>query len=442
MSRTVDMTRGSEWNHIVKFTVPLLCGNVLQQMYNIVDTMVVGKYLGDNALAAVGATGSITYLFYSLCIGLSIGAGIVISWHFGARRDDLVRKTIYNSALLLGVFGLVLSLAGAGLARMLLTFLGTPAHLLDTASSYMRMACLGTIAVAFYNWINAVLRSLGDSKTPLIFLGVASVLNIILDLLFVIPLHMGATGAALATVLAQGTSAVLSILYAIPRFEQLRLKKEDRVRDNQVISQCLRSGIPIALQNAIISVSMIGIQSVTNGFGKNVMAAYTTGMRIEQFVHQPFNSLNAALATFTGQNIGARREDRVKQGMKVGVTLSIGYSILIMLCFIFFGKSLVSCFINGEKSISIAAASLCITSACYIPLGMIYTFRGILNGAGDNLYAVMNGVTEVVCRISFAVILTKIAAIGYWGIWITTDITWFATGLVSILRYAQGKWKQ
>ena len=441
MSDTRNMTSGSETGHIVRFALPLLLGNLLQQTYNIADTIIVGQYLGDDALAAVGATGSITYLFYTLCIGLSIGAGVIISQLFGANDIKRMKSAVFNSAIVTLIFGAVISIIGVIAAGPVLTLLNVPANLITDSAAYMRIACGGTVAVAAYNWINSVMRAIGDSKTPLIFLGVATVINVLLDLFFVIVLQTGVEGAALATVLAQGFSALSCIIYSFRRNEDISLSRKDMLPDRKMMKKCITTGVPIAAQNGLVSVSMVALQSVTNGFGETVMAAYTVSMRIEQFVQQPFSSLNAAVSTFAGQNIGAGNEKRSVKGLASGVKISVVFAVIMLAVFAIFGKLIVSCFVSGEEVIDIGSKALLMTALFYIPLGMIHTIRGFLNGAGDTGYAIVNGAAEVICRIGFSLILTSIPAIGYWGIWITTSLTWLATALVSVIRYKSGKWK-
>lgn len=441
MSDTRNMTSGSETGHIVRFALPLLLGNLLQQTYNIADTIIVGQYLGDDALAAVGATGSITYLFYTLCIGLSIGAGVIISQLFGANDIKRMKSAVFNSALVTLIFGAVISIIGVIAAGPVLTLLNVPENLITDSSAYMRIACGGTVAVAAYNWINSVMRAIGDSKTPLIFLGVATVINVLLDLFFVIVLQTGVEGAALATVLAQGFSALSCIIYSFRRNEAISLSRKDMLPDRKMMKKCITTGVPIAAQNGLVSVSMVALQSVTNGFGETVMAAYTVSMRIEQFVQQPFSSLNAAVSTFAGQNIGAGNEKRSVKGLASGVKISVVFAVIMLAVFAIFGKLIVGCFVSGEEVIDIGSKALLMTALFYIPLGMIHTIRGFLNGAGDTGYAIVNGAAEVICRIGFSLILTSIPTIGYWGIWITTSLTWLATALVSVIRYKSGKWK-
>lgn len=436
-----DMTEGNVSRSIIRFALPLLMGNILQQTYNIVDTIIVGKYLGDDALAAVGATGSITYLFYTLCIGLSIGAGIIISQYFGAGEKKYVRKAISNSAFVTAVFGIVISLLSVFLAKSVLTFLKVPESLIDKSAAYMKIACGGTVCVAAYNWINSVMRALGNSLTPLIFLGIATIINVILDLLFVVSFNMGVGGAAFATVVSQGISAIGCIVYCFKKNKEIRPKGKELKPEKMLIKRCIMTGIPIAMQNGLISISMVSLQSVTNTFGSTIMAAYTVSMRVEQFIQQPFSSINAAMSTFTGQNIGAGKEERAVKGLKVGVKISSVFAVIVFIVFMIFGKNILGMFVSGKDVISVGYKALLITGIFYVPLGLIHTVRGFLNGAGDTGYALVNGIAEVVCRVGFSLILTKISFIGFWGIWITTSITWIVTAAVSVIRYFGGKWR-
>lgn len=436
-----DMTKGSVTKHIVWFTLPLLLGNILQQVYNIVDTIVVGKFLGDKYLAAIGATGSITFLFYTLCLGLATGSGILISQYFGANQKDKLKKAIFNSLFVTLLVGIVFSILSVCLTKKVLQLLNTPEDLLPFSVSYMYITCGGTVIVALYNWINSVMRSLGDSKTPLIFLCIANVLNIFLDILFVVVCDFGIKGAAYATILTQGFAAIASMIFAFKKNDDIKLSKQYLVLDKSFISKTFFTGIPIAIQNGLISISMIVLQRITNSFGEAVMAAYTVGMRIEQFIQQPFSSLNIAMSTFIGQNTGANEKKRVINGFYIGLCIVTGFALVICLVFHLCGKSIVGLFISGSESVSIADFGIRVTSLCYIFLGVIHITRGFLNGAGDVKYALINGIVEVVCRIGFALLLIRVFFVGYKGIWYTTCITWFFTALISYIRYLSGKWK-
>ncbi len=439
---SIDMTNGSETGHVLRFTLPLLLGNLLQQLYNVADTIIVGKCLGDDALAAVGATGSITYLFCTLCIGLSIGTGIIISQYFGAGMLKNMKAAVFNSAIVTALFAAVVSAVSILFAEPLLIFLNTPSALLPMSVDYMRIACAGTIAVAAYNWINAVMRSLGDAKSPLIILAAASVVNVALDLLFVMAFNMGVGGAALATVIAQGGSAVGGIVYAFRRNESIRLSREDLAPEKQMMVRCMKTGLPIAGQNALVSVSMVALQRVTNTFGETVMAAYTASMRIEQLVQQPFSSLNAAVSTFAGQNIGAGKTERAINGYKTAMKASTVFAVVMVAVFMVFGGAITGLFVSGDEVIEIGAMALRLTSVFYVFLGTIHVTRGFLNGAGDTSYALINGATEVISRILFSLVLTAIPAIGYVGIWLTTCITWLLTAVISVVRYKSSVWRK
>ncbi len=438
---TKSMTEGSEFRIIIGFTLPLLLGNLFQQFYNIVDSVIVGQYLGKNALAAVGATGSMTFLFYTLCLGLGAGTGILISQHFGAGNDQTVKKLIANSAYVILFFGIILTVVGITLAPVMLHLLETPDTIFGDAVGYMRIACAGTVAVAAYNWINSVMRALGNSTVPLIFLIVASVLNVGLDLLFVIVFGMGVWGAALATILAQAVSAVSCIIFAFVKFPQFRIGRENARFDKKIALNCISKGVPIALQNAFISVSMIYLQRTANLFGDTVIASYATTMRVEQLIQQPFISLSTAVSTFTGQNIGAGRIDRCIRGLRRSMAAMAVFSVAMLGVFMLISEQIVSVFVSDSEVISIGGTALKLSACFYLFLGTIHTTRGLLNGAGDVGYAMINGIVEVIGRIGFATILSMIPAIGCWAVWATSGLTWFITGLMSYLRYRSGKWK-
>lgn len=439
---TKNMTEGSELSQILRFALPLLIGNLFQQVYNIVDSVIVGKFLGKDSLAAVGATGSITFLFYTLCIGLSIGAGVLISQSFGAGKYNEVKSLILNSAYVLISFGLLLSVVSAISANGLLRLLGTPYGIISEATGYMRIACAGTVGVAAYNWINSVMRSLGDSKTPLVFLIIASILNAALDLLFVLVFKLGVSGAAYATIAAQVLSAIGCFIFALIKNSFFRLSKNNVKPNRQLMLKCISTGIPIALQNALISVSMVFLQRAANTFGETVMAAYTVTMRIEQLIQQPFQSLNAAVSTFTGQNTGADKSLRVINGYRQSLKAAAVFAVFMLITFILFSKLIVKLFVDDPEVIRIGALALKVSACFYVFLGIIHTTRGLLNGAGDVGYALVNGIAEFIGRVGFSTVLLNIPFVGIWAVWGTTCLTWVLTAIMSVVRYFSGKWKE
>lgn len=435
-----SMTEGSPARLLLKFTLPMLIGNLFQQFYNMVDSIVVGRFVGANALASVGATGSLNFLFFAMSFGISAGVGVVVSQYFGADRMDMVEKSIINGMYLLAGVSIVMGVVGILSARWVLTMLDTPAVILEDAVIYMRVSCAGILAIAAYNGVASVLRALGDSKTPLYFMVVACFINIGLDLLFVIGLKWSVFGVALATVIAQLSAALGALIYALYKIPCFHVKKENQAVRMDIIVRCFTLGLPIALQNALIAFSCIFLQRVVNGFGENVVAANTALGRIEQLVQQPYTSLGAAITTFTGQNIGAGKIDRVRQGYRVGLFSVVVFSIVMLLVCQLFGGQIVGIFVTDPEVIAIGAKGLSITSCFYFFLGMIYVARSVLNGAGDALYAMVNGLMEVVGRVGLAVPLTRISWIGMWGVFLTTGLTWTLTGIVSMARYHKGKW--
>lgn len=436
----LDMTKGNETSLLLRFTLPMLVGNIFQQFYNMVDSIIVGRFVGTNALGAVGSVGSITFMFFSLCLGLGSGIGILISQYFGAGQDDYVKKIIANAIYITFGTGAIMSLCGVLFAEPILHLMNTPAENFADALIYMRIVCGFTIVVAGYNTISAILRALGDAKTPLIFLGVASVLNIALDLLFVVPLKMGVAGAAWATVIAQFFAMLGSVVFGYGKNEYLRLKKRHMAYSGEIVEKSFRIGIPVAAQNALIALSCVALQSVVNRYGTTVMAAYTATGRVEGLVQQPFNSLGLAVSTFAGQNAGAGQYDRVRTGVKKSVWLVAIFSVLMILVMWLFGEPIVRIFIDEPEVVAIGAKGLRITSMMYFGLGLIYVMRGMLNGVGDALFAMMNGVTEVIGRIGFAFMFMMIPSVGMWGVWYTNGLTWALTGLVNVFRVLQGKW--
>ena len=436
-----DMTTGNPMGHILRFAMPLLLGNLFQQLYNMVDSIVVGNYVGKDALAAVGTCSSLNFLFFSLSSGLAIGIGIIVAQYFGAKDEKNVRSTIANSFYVLASAALTVSLLGFLFTPFLLRLLSTPDHIIGDAILYMRTTCAGILGIALYNGVAAILRALGDSKTPLYFLVLSSIINVVLDLYFVLSLGWGVFGVAFATVIAQAVSAITCLIYAYHKVPYFRLTKAELAPQPSIITKSFRLGVPVALQNSMIAISCMVLQGVVNSFGDTVMAAYTIINRIEQIVNQPYGSLGMALTTYSGQNIGAGKIERVKKGFSQCTLMVLGFSVLLIPIVYICGPQIVSIFVKEQEVIDMAYRALRITGLCYFALGMIYVPRSILNGCGDAAFSMINGVTEVVCRIVYVAIFTAIPSLGFWGIWVTTGATWATAAFVCLLRYSKGMWK-
>lgn len=442
MSRTItrDMTTGSPAKLILKFAGPMLIGNLFQQLYNMVDSIVVGNFVSKNALAAVGATSSSIFLIFGLTFGLSSGISIVISQYFGAGDYERVKKSIATATYLLFIAATIMGAIGFFATRPLLELLGTPMEVINQSESYMKICFIGIFGTVSYNGIAAILRALGDSITPLIFLIIASVLNVVLDLVFVIVFHWEIPGVAIATIISQLVSGIGCIIYALYRVELLRIPRKEFKVDKEILSKCIRLGIPVALQSSFISISMMALQFVINSFQATVMAAYTVVSRIEQLVLQPSTSVGAALASFTGQNIGARKIDRVKKGIKSSVLIVVIFS-LIMLPVMFFGGEYIMRLFTKKEDIEVVRygiEGIRITSFFYSFVGLIFVTRNFLSGAGDIKITMVMGLVEIVVRVSVSIFLSR--AIGFYGIFWATALTWFVTGIVGSIRVISGKW--
>lgn len=437
-----DMTQGKPAGLLLSFMLPMIIGNVFQQFYNMVDSMIVGRYVGATALAAVGATGSLNFFIFAVCNGLSNGVGVVVSQYFGAGNEKQVKKAIGNAIYIMLTSALIMGSLGVILARPLLTLLKTPADIIGNSVVYMQIMCGGVFAVALYNGVAAILRGIGDSKTPLYFLIVSSILNVGLDLLFVRVFHMGVAGAGIATIIAQFLSGIGSLCFALKTNPYFRLQREHMRARADIIRQCVRIGIPLSFQMSLIAISCIVLQSVVNTFGSVVVATYTATNRIEQLVQQPYNSLGMAMSTYTGQNVGAGKLDRVKKGYRTGLVMMGIFSMLMLPLAQFGGEFVMRLFVNEADVIAMGSQAIKITSYFYFFLGLIYVSRGTLNGAGDATFSFINGIVEMIGRICFAKPFTMIPGVGVWGIWGATAFTWFITGIVSVIRYMQGKWKR
>ncbi len=432
---TRDMTKGSPTRLLLIFLLPLLIGNIFQQFYSLVDSAIVGRYVGSGALAAVGASGPVNFLFFSFCGGLSNGGGIVVSQYFGAKNDRSLKFAISNSAYLVLATACLMGLIGFLTSRSILGLLRTPDDIMENAVIYMRVCCLGVPAVGIYNYISSMLRALGDSRTPLLFLIGASALNIVLDLIFIRSFSMGVYGAALATVISQALSGILCIVYAYITNPYFRLKAEELKTHKPTMLSILRLGSTLAFQYSLIAISTMALQRVVNSFGSVVVAAFTITSRIEQIVHQPFSSLGTAMSTYSGQNFGAGNKDRIYLGCRKGMLIMAVYSFSLIPVMYLFGHFFSGIFTTDAEVLHYAGSALRLTSLFYPFLGVIYVTRGVLNGIGDAMFAFINGIVEVIGRISIPQFVTAIPPVGAWGIWISAGLVWAVSAAACLMRY-------
>ena len=434
-SNLMNMTEGRPLGLLFVFALPLLIGNLFQQAYNLVDSMIVGKLLGANALAAVGATGSISFLFFSVCNGISSGGGIVTAQYYGAQDHERVKRAIVNSAYIMFFSSAVTGTFAFLMVPTVLGWMGTPPEILPDAVTYMRMTSASVPLIAVYNYASSMQRALGDSRTPLYFLIFSCFLNAGLDLLFVGSFGLGVFGAALATMVSQLLAGAGSLLYAIRTNPFFRLDRSYLPFDRKIARAAVRMGLPLALQWSMIAVSTTALQAFTNTFGANAVAAFTATNRLEQLVQQPFGSLSMALSTYSSQNYGASRKDRIRVGFRDSMMATAVLAGVMFLVMRIWGSSLVGLFVNETEVISLGSRALRITSLFYLFLGTIYATRGVLHGIGDALFAFINGIVEIAGRIGLPVLLSAIPGVGVWAIWYTAGITWMLAGLSCVFRY-------
>ena len=432
---TRDMTEGKPLILLSVFALPLLIGNVFQQAYNLADSMIVGRMIGADALAAVGATGSISFLFFSIFNGISGGCGIVTAQYFGARKDQMVRSAVVNSAYIMLASSLATGIFAFLMVPHVLSFMGTPSEILPDAVTYMRMTSASVPLVAVYNYASSMQRALGDSRTPLYFLIVSCILNVGLDFLFIGAFGMGVFGAALATMLSQLLAGMGSVLYAFRTNPYFRLSRKYLSFRPEIVRGALRMGLPLALQWSLIAVSTTALQTTVNSFGPAAMAAYTATNRLEQLVQQPFGSMSMALSTYSGQNMGAGKTERIRLGFRDSLLAMLVLSGLMLVIMQFFGRDLVGLFVHETDVIELGGRALRITSLFYAFLGVIYVTRGVLNGVGDAFFSFINGFVEIVGRVGLPLILLRLTDMGVWTIWITAGVTWLLSGFFCVVRY-------
>lgn len=432
---TNDMTKGNPLKIFIFFSIPLLIGNIFQQLYSMVDTIIVGRFVGVNALAAVGSTGSLFFLVNGMVLGLTSGFAVLVAQKFGAKDEDGLKKAVASNILLTLISTVIITVIALIVKTPLLKMMNTPDNIFGDANTYITIIFAGIITQALYNMAAGILRSLGDSKTPLYFLIVSSVINIILDLVFIINFKMGVAGAAYATNIAQGISAILCLIYSYKKFPVLRIKKEDFKFGTAYISKHLKIGIPMGLQFSVTAIGIVIVQSAINVFGSTVIASYTASSKVLQLVMQPATSFGVTIANYAGQNLGAGRFDRIKSGMKIMNKVSIITSLLAGLVLIFLGKYFVRLFIENPTAEIFTYSQLVFnySAVFFIPLGFIFVYRNVLQGMGESFMPMMAGVLELIARSIVAFTLPKY--IGFTGICLSDPVAWISASVFLMITY-------
>lgn len=424
---------------IIGFSIPLLFGFLFQQFYSLVDTLIVGRILGVNALASVGATGSINFMIIGFCMGICNGFALPIAHRFGAGDYSGMRKAVANSLWLSILFAGIMTLVVSLLCRQILIWMKTPEAIIDDSYRYILVIFLGIPVTFLYNILSGIIRSLGDSKTPLIFLTIASVLNIILDWVCIKDFSMGVQGAAVATVISQGVSGILCLIYIRKKFEILRISKEEWKIDPPCMLHLCSMAIPMGLQYSITAIGSVILQSAVNGLGATVVASMTAGSKISMFFCCPFDALGSAIATYGGQNTGAKKMDRIDQGLKSAGFIGIIYAVIAFAILSTFGKYIAYLFIDPSETeiLSNVSKILFFNSAFFIPLAFVNILRFLIQGMGFSKFAMFAGVFEMVARMIMGFVF--VPKFGFIAACLASPVAWVMADLFLFPAYHKVK---
>lgn len=421
-----DMTNGSPSKHILGFAVPMLFGMLFQQFYNLVDTIIVGKTLGVEALAGVGATGSINFMIIGFCMGVCNGFVIPVAQCFGAKKPADLRKYVFNGYICSIVFAIVLTLASVIFCRKILIVMNTPADIIDHAYNYIVVIFIGIPTVFLYNMVSGVIRSLGDSKTPVVFLVLSSIINVVLDFFLILVCKMGVAGAGWATVTSQLISGLTCLIYMYKKYDILKGDKSERVLDRRFITNLCMNGVPMGLQYSITAIGSTILQAAVNTLGSTYVAAMTAGSKMFNFTCCPFDALGSTMATYAGQNVGAAKIKRLGQGVRSAMIIGSVYSVLSLIALYFTTDYIALLFVNASETTIIALTrQFILASACfYIPLTGVNVVRFCIQGMGFSVFAISAGILEMIGRAFAAIIL--IPSIGFMGACLASPIAWIA----------------
>lgn len=434
---TNDMTVGNPTKLIVKFIIPLLIGNIFQQFYSMVDSIIVGRYVGIAALGGIGLTGSINFLILGFAMGLTSGFAIPIAQSFGANDYKRMRHYVMMSIYLCIMWSVGITIVSSLSLKPLLILMETPEANFQYAYDYMIIILLGMFTNVAYNMTSGILRSLGDTKTPLIFLIIASALNIILDLVFILKFNMGVSGAAYATVISQGISALLCVIFISKKFSVLKIKKEDLPYNQKSANHLIKIGFPMAAQFSVTAIGSVLLQSSVNKLGDIAVAGYSVSSKVEQLAIQPSTTLGVAAATYTGQNFGAGKIDRIRDGIRKTVIIGIIISLICTGIIYFFGNPLINMFMTeGADKLEVIRLSrqyLNWASCFFIPLMLLIVYRSAIQGLGDGVIPMFGGIVELVGRVSVAMLLAP--ALGFLGISLACPAAWSGGAILLMPAY-------
>lgn len=432
---TKNMTDGSPMKLILGFLIPMLFGLLFQQLYNMMDTIIVGKYLGVNALAAVGSTGSINFMIVGFCIGVCSGFAIPVAQSFGEKNERAMRRYAANSGWLAAAFSVIMTLTVCLLCRNILGWMKTPKDIFDGAYAYIFVIFMGIPATCLYNILAGIIRSMGDSTTPLIFLLISSVMNIVLDLFTIIVLKMGVAGAAWATVVSQGVSGILCLFYMKKNYPILKMEGDEWKPDIRIMKTLCNMGIPMGLQYSITAVGSVILQTAVNSLGASAVASVTAAGKISMFFCCPFDAMGTTMATYGGQNLGARKLDRIQKGIRDCTILGAGYAILAYVVIFLFSDTIALLFVNHSETeiLRNTRQFLLANAAFYFPLALINILRFMIQGLGYSRLAILAGVSEMAARTFMGFCLVPL--FGFKAVCFANPLAWIAADLFLIPAY-------
>ncbi len=436
-----DLTTGHEGKSILLFTLPMLIGALFQQLYNTADAIIVGRYIGKEAMAAVSGANPIMFLLTSFLTGITLGFSILLSQYYGSKRFDKVKNCINTTYIFIFVTSIIITIFGVAFCGPILKLLNTPSSVYESSKIYLIIIFIGTIFSAGYNSISALLRGLGDSKNPLYFLIIATTINIALDAVFIIIFDMGVAGAALATIIAQAISLIFSIIYLNKKHKLLKVDIFNMSFSKNIFNKGLKLGIPSAIQQMLFSFGNITLQSLVNSYGASAMAAFGAGVRIESFISLPIINLGAATSTFVAQNKGAKKFDRISNGIKYTLFTALFLSIFVAILFLMFSESLIMIFNSDSEVVRIGSMYLKILGPFFIFVCNSFIFTSAIKGSGEAIFPLVSSMISLwVGRIPAAYIFSH--HFGVNGIWMGIPTGWIIGFIVTIVYYKSGKWKK
>lgn len=432
-----DLTTGNVTKAIISFAIPMIIGNLFQQLYNIVDTIIVGRFIGPSALAAVGSSYTVMVFLTSIIIGLCMGSSMVFSFFFGAKKNEKLKSSFFTSFVFISIVTIIINIIALAFIDQILTLINIPSDVLAETKSYLQIIFYGIGFVFIYNYFAAVLRSMGNSLVPLVFLIIAALINIVLDIIFVVPMQMGINGAALATIIAQFVSAIAIMVYCFFTVPEIRLNSQLLKWDNEIAKLIINHSVLTSVQQSIMNFGILMIQGLVNTFGVSVMAAFSAAVKIDSFAYMPVQDFGNAFSTYIAQNNGAQKYHRINEGIKKTFVIITLFCILLSSVVVIFAKNLMLIFVNVKETevISLGVEYLRIVGIFYCFIGYLFMLYGLYRGLGRTSMSIVLTVFSLGIRVLLAYTLSAIPSIGLVGIWWAIPIGWFIADLVGVFYY-------